>query len=154
PVHLHSLSPAEVLYISHISNLSLADTIRRLRAAGLDSIPGAGAEILVDEVRKSVAPLRDHASEWLDGMRTAHNRGMFTTATMTFGLGETIEQRLEHLIKIRELQDETGGFTSFTTWNFQPDGTELVLDRASAFDYLKTQAIARLMLDNVPNIQV
>lgn len=154
PVHLHSLSPAEIIYIAHLSRLSLADTITRLRAAGLDTIPGAGAEILVDEVRKEVAPLRDPAAEWLGVMRTAHQLGMRTTATMTFGLGETYDQRLQHLIKIRDLQDETGGFTSFTTWNFQPDGTELVLNRASAFDYLKTQAIARLMLDNVPNIQV
>lgn len=154
PVHLHSLSPAEILYIAQISQLSLTDTINRLRAAGLDSIPGAGAEILVDEVRKAVAPLRDEAAEWLSVMRTAHQLGMFTTATMTFGLGETIEQRLQHLLKIRALQDETGGFTSFTAWNFQPDGTELVGERATAFDYLRTQAIARLMLDNVPNIQV
>ncbi|MBI1746184.1 MAG: dehypoxanthine futalosine cyclase [Acidobacteria bacterium] len=154
PVHLHSLSPAEVLYISHLSRLSLEETISRLRAAGLDSIPGAGAEILIDEVRKEISPLRDEASEWLRVMRTAHQLGMPTTATMTFGLSESHEHRLQHLIKIRELQDETGGFTSFTAWNYQPDGAQLDLPRATAFDYLKTQAIARLMLDNVANIQV
>jgi cyclic dehypoxanthinyl futalosine synthase len=153
-VHLHSLSPAEVLYIAHLSNLSVADALERLRAAGLDTVPGAGAEILVDEVRKSVAPLRDDAADWLHVMRTAHGIGMRTTATMTFGLGESLEQRVLHLMKIRDLQDETGGFTSFTTWNYQPMGTELGGEKTSAFDYLRTQAIARLMLDNVDNIQV
>lgn len=154
PVHLHSLSPAEIIYIAHLANLSIEEAIARLRRAGLDTIPGAGAEILVDEVRKSVAPFRDEAGDWLAVMRTAHKLGMRTTATMTFGLGEKAEHRVEHLLKLRALQDETGGFTSFTTWNFQPEGTELGGARASAFDYLRTQAIARLVLDNFDNIQV
>ncbi len=153
-VHLHSLSPAEIIYIAHLANLSIEEAIVRLRRAGLDTIPGAGAEILVDEVRRSVAPFRDAAADWLAVMRAAHRLGMRTTATMTFGLGEKVEHRVEHLLKLRALQDETGGFTSFTTWNFQPEGTELGGTRAGAFDYLRTQAIARLMLDNFDNIQV
>lgn len=153
-IHLHSLSPAEIIYTAHISNLSIAQTLQRLRKAGLDTVPGAGAEILVDEVRKRVAPNRDEADEWLDVMRRAHGLGMRTTATMTFGFGETAEQRVAHLIKLRQLQDETGGFTSFTVWNFQPEGTQLGGQKSSAFDYLRTQAIARLMLDNFDNIQV
>lgn len=152
-VHLHSLSPAEVIYIAKRSKLSLEETIKRLRAAGLDTIPGGGAEILVDEVREEIAPYKDTAEEWLEVMRTAHKLKMRTTATMMYGSVEKLEHRVEHLIKIRNLQDETGGFTAFIPWNFQPDGTELGGKKATGYDYLKTVAISRLMLDNVDNIQ-
>lgn len=152
-VHLHSLSPAEIIYIAKRSKLSLEETIKRLRAAGLDTIPGGGAEILVDEVREEIAPYKDTAEEWLEVMRTAHKLKMRTTATMMYGSVEKLEHRVEHLIKIRNLQDETGGFTAFIPWNFQPDGTELGGKKATGYDYLKTVAISRLMLDNVDNIQ-
>jgi len=153
PVHIHGLSPTEILYIAKLSRLSVEETLKRLRAAGLGSIPGGGAEILVDEVRREIAPLKDKADEWLSVMRTAHRLGLPSTVTMMFGSVETVEQRVLHLLKIRALQDETGGFTAFIAWNYQPDGAELQGRRTSAFDYLRTVAIARLLLDNVENIQ-
>lgn len=153
PVHIHGLSPAELIYLAKISRLSLRDTLLRLQAAGLGSIPGGGAEILVDDVRQAISPLKDTAAEWLDCIRTAHQVGLPSSATMMFGSVETAAQRVEHLLRLRALQDETGGFTAFVAWNFQPDGTELNGKRASAFDYLRTVAVARLMLDNFDNIQ-
>ena len=153
PVHIHGLSPAELIYLAKISRLSLRDTLLRLQAAGLGSIPGGGAEILVDDVRQAISPLKDTAAEWLDCIRTAHQVGLPSSATMMFGSVETAAQRVEHLLRLRDLQDETGGFTAFVAWNFQPDGTELNGKRASAFDYLRTVAVARLMLDNFDNIQ-
>lgn len=152
-VILHAFSPAEIIYIARISRLSLEDTLLRLKEAGLDSIPGGGAEILTDRVRQQIAPYKDTADEWLDCMRTAHRCGIRTTCTMMYGSVDTWEDRLEHLIRTRDLQDETGGFTAFIPWSFQPDGTELHGERASAFDYLRTVAVSRLMLDNIPNIQ-
>ncbi|MGC8669494.1 MAG: cyclic dehypoxanthinyl futalosine synthase [Chthonomonadales bacterium] len=152
-VILHAFSPAEILYIARISRLSLEDTLLRLKAAGLDSIPGGGAEILTDRVRQQIAPYKDTADQWLNCMRTAHRCGIRTTCTMMYGSVDTWEDRLEHLIRTRALQDETGGFTAFIPWSFQPDGTELPGERASAFDYLRTVAVSRLMLDNIPNIQ-
>lgn len=153
PVHIHGLSPAEVIYLAKISRCSLQEALLRLKAAGLGSIPGGGAEILVDEVRQQISPLKDTAEEWLTCMRIAHQVGLPSSATMMFGSVETVEQRVEHLLKLRALQDETKGFTAFVAWNFQPDGTELKGRRASAFDYLRTVAVARLMLDNFDNIQ-
>jgi cyclic dehypoxanthinyl futalosine synthase len=153
PVHIHGLSPAEIIYLAKISRLSLRDTLLRLQAAGLGSIPGGGAEILVDDVRQAISPLKDTAAEWLDCIRTAHQVGLPSSATMMFGSVETAAQRVEHFLRLRALQDETGGFTAFVAWNFQPDGTELNGKRASAFDYLRTVAVARLMLDNFDNIQ-
>jgi cyclic dehypoxanthinyl futalosine synthase len=154
PVHLHGLSPVEIIYLAKISRLSERDCLRRLKAAGLDSIPGAGAEMLVDEVREQIAPLKGSAAVWLDLMRTAHQLGIPSTVTMMYGSVETVEQRLAHLIKVRELQDETGGFRAFIPWSFQPSGTHLAeVKRASGLDYLRTVAVSRLMLDNVPNIQ-
>jgi cyclic dehypoxanthinyl futalosine synthase len=154
PVHIHGLSPVEIIYLAKISNLSERECLLRLRAAGLDSIPGAGAEMLVEEVREQIAPYKNSAAAWLDLMRTAHQLGIPSTVTMMYGSVETIEQRVEHLIAVRALQDETGGFRAFIAWSFQPDGTHLSdVKRASGLDYLRTVAISRLMLDNVPNIQ-
>ncbi|MFQ5882365.1 MAG: cyclic dehypoxanthinyl futalosine synthase [Candidatus Methylomirabilales bacterium] len=153
PVHIHGLSPAELIYLAKISRLSLEETLVRLKAAGLDSIPGGGAEILVDEVRQAISPLKDTAEEWRDCMWAAHRKGIPSSATMMFGSVETAEQRVEHLLRLRSLQDETKGFTAFVAWSFQPEGTELKGKRASAFDYLRTVAVARLLLDNFDNIQ-
>ena len=153
PVHLHALSPTEILHIAQLAGLSIEETIRRLRAAGLDSIPGGGGEILVDEVREAISPRKDKADEWLGVMRTAHQLGMRTTATMMYGSIETPQQRVEHLLRLRELQDETGGFTAFIPWSFQPHGTRLGGHKATGYDYLRTVAISRLVLDNIENIQ-
>lgn len=153
-IHIHSLSPPEIYYIARISHLSLKDTLIRLRAAGLDSIPGGGAEILVNEVRQRLNANKTTAEQWLEVMETAHKRGMKTTATMMFGHIETFEHRLQHMIKIRELQDRTMGFTAFIPWTFQPENTALGGQKTSAYDYLRTLAISRLILDNIPNIQV
>jgi cyclic dehypoxanthinyl futalosine synthase len=154
PIHIHGLSPAEIIYLARISSLSERDCVVRLKAAGLDSIPGAGAEMLVDEVREQIAPLKDSAAAWLNLMRTAHQIGLPTTVTMMYGSVETVEQRVEHLVKVRDLQDETRGFRAFIPWSFQPEGTHLPsVKRASGLDYLRTVAISRLMLDNIPNIQ-
>ena len=152
-VILHAFSPAELIYIAKISKLTQAEMFARLKAAGLDSVPGGGAEILTDRVRETISPYKDTAEEWLDCMREAHRAGLRSTVTMMYGSADTIEDRVEHLVKSRELQDETGGFTAFIPWSFQPDGTELDYERASAFDYLRTVAVARLMLDNIPHIQ-
>ncbi|MBI3989281.1 MAG: dehypoxanthine futalosine cyclase [candidate division NC10 bacterium] len=153
PVHIHGLSPTEILSIAKLAHLNVEETLKRLKAAGLGSIPGGGAEILVDEVRREIAPLKDKADEWLSVMRTAHRLGLPSSVTMMFGSVETIEQRVLHLLRIRALQDETGGFTAFIAWNYQPDGAELGGHRTSAFDYLRTVAVACLLLDNVENIQ-
>ena len=156
---LHALSPPEVIHISRLSQLSVAAVIDRLIAAGLDSIPGGGAEILVDRVRKALhCHGKATADEWLDVMRHAHRAGLRTTATMMYGTVETMEERLEHLVRLRSLQDETGGFTAFITWSFQPDHTELgtvhgVTAEATGVEYLRTLAIARLVLDNFDNLQ-
>lgn len=153
-IRIHSLSPAEITYIARISHLSLEETIVRLRAAGLASIPGGGAEILVDEVRQQLNASKTKTAEWLNVMETAHKLDMKTTATMMFGHVETNDHRLQHLLEIRDLQDKTGGFTAFIPWTYQPDNTKLGGEKTTAHDYLKTLAISRLMLDNIPNIQV
>ncbi|MBN2425364.1 MAG: dehypoxanthine futalosine cyclase [Calditrichaceae bacterium] len=153
-IRIHSLSPAEITYVAKISRLTLEQTLIRLKEAGLASIPGGGAEILVDEVRRKLNANKTTTSQWLEVMETAHHLGMKTTATMMFGHIETLEDRIEHLVRIRNLQDKTGGFTAFIPWTYQPNNTKLGGEKASAFDYLRTLAISRLMLDNVPNIQV
>ncbi len=150
---LHAFSPAELIYIKNISKISMAETLSRLKKAGLHSVPGGGAEILTDRVRQHISPYKDTAEEWLDCMRVAHQVGLPTTATMMYGSVDTFEDRVEHLIKLRDLQDETGGFKAFIAWNYQPDGTELGGHRATAYDYLRTIAISRVMLDNFPNLQ-
>jgi cyclic dehypoxanthinyl futalosine synthase len=151
---LHALSPPEVIHISRLSQLPVPVVVDRLIAAGLDSIPGGGAEILVDRVRRALHCYnKATADEWLDVMRVAHRAGLRTTATMMYGTVETMDERLEHLFRLRELQDETGGFTAFITWSFQPSHTEIGGVEATGVEYLRTLAIARLVLDNFANIQ-
>jgi len=151
---LHALSPPEVIHLSRLSQLPVPAIIDRLIAAGLDSIPGGGAEILVDRVRKALHCYgKATADEWLDVMRRAHRAGLRTTATMMYGTVETDEERLEHLLRLRALQDETGGFTAFITWSFQPSNTELGGTEATGIDYLRTLALARIVLDNFDNLQ-
>jgi cyclic dehypoxanthinyl futalosine synthase len=155
-IQLHVLSAPEILHIATISNMTVADTIARLRDAGLDSIPGAGAEILHDEVRHRIARLKCNTEEWLDVHRTAHKMGVRTTATMMWGCGETLDQRVHHLNVLRELQEETGGFTAFIPWSFQRDNTSLgrfVKEEATSIEFLKTLAISRIFLSNIVNIQ-
>jgi cyclic dehypoxanthinyl futalosine synthase len=151
---LHALSPPEVIHLSRLSQLPVEAVIARLIAAGLDSIPGGGAEILVDRVRRLLHCYgKATADEWLDVMRRAHGAGLRTTATMMYGTVETDEERVEHLVRLRELQDETGGFTAFITWSYQPDHTELAGSEATGIDYLRTLALARIVLDNFDNLQ-
>jgi cyclic dehypoxanthinyl futalosine synthase len=151
---LHALSPPEVIHLSRLSRLPVPQVIDRLIDAGLDSIPGGGAEILVDRVRKALnCYSKATADEWLDVMRHAHRAGLRTTATMMYGTVETDEERLEHLFRLRALQDETGGFTAFIAWSYQPEHTELGGGEATGMDYLRTLATARLVLDNFDNLQ-
>ena len=155
-VQLHCLSAPEVLTIAEVSGLSIGDTLLRLRDAGMDSMPGAGAEILDDEVRVRIARLKCRTEDWIAVHRAAHGIGMNTTATMMFGCGETIEHRVNHLETIRRLQEDTGGFTAFIPWPFQPENTPLgskVAEEATACEFLRTLAISRLYLDNILNIQ-
>jgi cyclic dehypoxanthinyl futalosine synthase len=155
-VHLHCFSASEIIAIAEYSGLTIRDTIMRLRDAGLDSIPGGGAEILDDEVRHRVARLKCLTGDWLNVHRTAHELGMRTTATMMFGVGETYEQRINHFQVIYDLQQETGGFTAFIPWSFQPKNTALggrKWDEATSVEYLKLLAISRLFLDNIENVQ-
>ena len=155
PIHVHGFSPVEIAFISQIAGLPLRETLVRLREAGLDSIPGGGAEILSDETRKRVSPLKQDTAGWLEVMETAHGLGMKTTATMMFGMGERWEERIEHLLRIRELQERTGGFTAFIAWPFQEKHTALQgrFEPVTADEYLRVIATARLLLDNVPNFQ-
>jgi len=151
---LHALSPPEAIHLSRLSQLPVPAVIDRLIAAGLDSVPGGGAEILVDRVRRLLHCYgKATADEWLDVMRHAHRAGLRTTATMMYGTVETDEERIEHLLRLRELQDETGGFTAFITWSYQPANTELGGTEATGVDYLRTLAIARIVLDNFDNLQ-
>jgi cyclic dehypoxanthinyl futalosine synthase len=151
---LHALSPPEVVHLSRLSRLPVAAVIDRLMAAGLDSIPGGGAEILVDRVRRLLnCYTKATADEWIDVMRHAHRAGLRTTATMMYGSVETPEERIEHLLRLRDLQDETGGFTAFIAWSYQPEHTALGGVEATGLEYLRTLAIARLVLDNFDNLQ-
>lgn len=158
PVDVHGFSSTEINYIAHISRLSLKETLARLRAAGLDSIPGA-AEMIVDEVRDAIAPYKEKSDRWVELMRTAHEEGIPTTATMMYGTVDDPAMRVEHMIRVRTLQDETGGFRAFIPWSFQPDGTDLQAELgpdwrpATSYDYLQTVATARLMLDNIEHVQ-
>jgi cyclic dehypoxanthinyl futalosine synthase len=154
-ITIHSLSAPEIVHIARISHLSVGEVLRRLKEAGLDSLPGGGAEILVDRVRERLAPGKANTEEWLDVMRQAHEQGIPGTATMMFGSVESLEDRVEHLRAIRELQDETGGFRAFIPWSFQPGRTSLEgsTEQATGVDYLMTLAVSRLYLDNVPHIQ-
>ncbi len=155
-IWLHCLSASEILAIAEYSNLDLRTTIARLRDAGLQSIPGGGAEILDDDVRARIARLKCRTEDWLSVHRTAHQLGMRTTATMMFGVGETFDQRINHFEVIRKLQEETGGFTAFIPWSFQPKHTALGgkgWEEATSVEYLKTLAISRLYLENIENVQ-
>ncbi len=155
-VHLHCFSASEIIHFADVSGLSIEDTIKRLRDAGLDSIPGGGAEILDDEVRYKIARLKCLTDDWLNVHRTAHKLGMRTTATMMFGVGETFEHRINHFQRVFDLQEETGGFTAFIPWSFQPGNTALGgrhWEEATAVEYLKVLAIARLYLSNFQNVQ-
>src|SRR5881628_2593171 len=155
-IHLHCFSAPEITNIAELSGLSLRDTIARLRDSGLDSIPGGGAEILDDAVRHRISRLKCNTQEWIDVHRTAHQLGMRTTATMMFGCGETLEQRMHHLEIVREIQADTGGFTAFIPWTFQRENTSLgrfIKEEATAVEYLKTLAISRIYLDNFENVQ-
>jgi len=151
---LHALSPPEVIHLSRLSQLPVPAVLERLIAAGLDSVPGGGAEILVDRVRRLLHCYgKATADEWLDVMRHAHRAGLRTTATMMYGTVESETERIEHLVRLRELQDETGGFTAFITWSYQPRHTELGGSEATGLDYLRTLAISRIVLDNFDNLQ-
>jgi cyclic dehypoxanthinyl futalosine synthase len=160
-VLLHCFSPPEIWHLAEREGLPVETVLARLRAAGLDSLPGGGAEILVDRVRAVVSPKKCTAGQWLEVMRTAHRLGMRTTATMVFGHVETPEERIDHLVRLRDLQDETGGFLSFIAWPFQARNTELARGGylgpgwrpVSGAEYLRMAAVARLFLDNIPNVQ-
>ena len=152
-IRIHSLSPPEIVHIADASGLSISDTLKKLVDAGLDSLPGGGAEILIDRVRKKISPRKISSSQWLNVMETAHNLGLKTTATMMFGTVETVEERIAHLQKVRDLQDKTGGFMSFIPWTFQPGNTVLGGSPVSSIEYLRTLSVSRLFLDNFQNVQ-
>lgn len=156
-IHLHCFSPPEIIVLAKLSKLSIRQSLRRLADAGLDSIPGGGAEILTDRMRKHISPGKCSTGEWLEVMETAHEEGLKTTATMMFGAGERDTEIVDHLDKIRSLQDRTGGFVAFIPWTVQLEGTVMAaeLDRkVSPVEYLRVLALSRIYLDNVPNIQV
>jgi len=153
-VNIHGFSPPELYHFTKVNKLSIETVLERLKVAGLGSIPGGGAEILVDRVRSAITRGKVMTDDWLNVMRVWHRMGGNSSATMMFGHAETLAERVEHLDRIRALQDETHGFTAFICWTFQPDNTEMShIPPAGSFEYLKTQAVARLFLDNVPNIQ-
>lgn len=152
-VQIHSLSPAEVVHVAKLSGISMGQCLKRLQSAGLASVPGGGAEILVDSVRKKISPNKIGWRQWAEVMEEAHRIGMRTTATMMFGSEETAQDIVEHLFRIREIQERTGGFTAFIPWSFQPDNTELGGEPATGIEYLKILALSRIVLDNVDNIQ-
>jgi cyclic dehypoxanthinyl futalosine synthase len=155
PIHIHGFSPSEVDFFSTVFRMEAVDVIRELQKAGLDSIPGGGGEILVQRVRDIVAPKKAGADRWLEIMELAHNEGMKTSVTMMYGIGETLGERLEHLARVREVQGRTGGFTAFITWPLQPENTPEMshMQKTDAVEYLRTVAISRIALDNVPNLQ-
>ncbi|NTW61005.1 MAG: dehypoxanthine futalosine cyclase [Nitrospirae bacterium] len=152
-IQIHSLSPSEISYVARKAHIGIADALKRLKVSGLDSIPGGGAEILVDRVREQVSPNKIRWRDWMDVMREAHRLGMPTTATMMFGSLETQEEIVRHMVRLRDLQDETRGFTAFIPWTYQPGNTELGGRPATAVEYLKVLSLSRIMLDNFMNIQ-
>ncbi|MDR3555121.1 MAG: cyclic dehypoxanthinyl futalosine synthase [Syntrophobacteraceae bacterium] len=153
PIHIHAFSPPEIVFLADMESIGTGEVIARLRSAGLDSIPGGGAEILVDSVRSRVSPRKCTAAQWLAVMEEAHAQGLRTTATMMFGHEETVEDRLTHLFALRDLQDRTGGFTAFIPWTFQPQNTAIDREPETAVSYLRLLAVSRLVLDNFDNIQ-
>lgn len=153
-VNIHGFSPPELFHFTKVNKLSIEIVLERLKQAGLGSIPGGGAEILVDRVRAAITRGKVMTDDWLNVMRVWHQMGGNSTATMMFGHAETLDERVEHLDRVRQLQDQTNGFTAFICWTFQPENTQMSqVPPAGSFEYLKTQAVARLFLDNVPNIQ-
>jgi cyclic dehypoxanthinyl futalosine synthase len=153
-LNVHGFSPPELHHFTKVNNLPIRDVLVRLKEAGLGSIPGGGAEILVDRVRSELTRGKVMSDDWLEVMRVWHSLGGISSATMMFGHLETLAERVEHLDRLRDVQDETGGFTAFICWTFQPDNTDLSdIPPVGAFEYLKTQAVSRLYLDNIPNIQ-
>ncbi len=153
-VNIHGFSPPEIYHFTKVSKLPLRTVLERLKAAGLGSLPGGGAEILVDRVRAAITRGKVMTDDWLEVNRVWHELGGRSTATMMFGHVETLAERIEHLERLRQLQDETGGFTAFICWTFQPDHTDMAdTPPAGSFEYLKTNAVARLYLDNFANIQ-
>ncbi len=155
PIHIHGFSPSEVDFFSTVFRMDARDVIRELQKAGLDSIPGGGGEILVQRVRDIVAKKKAGADRWLEIMEIAHEEGMKTSVTMMYGLGETLEERIEHLTRVREVQARTNGFTAFICWPLQPENTPTMSHqpKTDAVEYLRTVAISRIVLDNVPNLQ-
>lgn len=151
-ITIHSFTATEIQFFANRAGISILETLKRLQAAGLDSLPGGGAEILVDEVRKKISPHKIMSDDWLNIMKLAHSIGMKSTATMVIGFGETLAQRLEHMEKIRNLQDETGGFRAFITWTYQPSKI-LGGNKVSAQDYMRTLALTRIFMDNIEHIQ-
>ncbi len=156
-IHCHCFSPPEILNIARVSKIGVPNVFARLKTAGLDSMPGGGGEILDDEIRNEISPLKCKTEEWLMVHREAHRLGLRTTGTMMIGVGETIDHRVRHLQRLRDLQDETGGFTAFIPWTFQAENTELArrnLPEVSASEYLRMLSLSRIYLDNFPNVQV
>jgi len=154
-IHIHGFSPSEVVFFSERFRMPVADVIRELRSAGLDSIPGGGGEILVDAVRQRVAPKKAQTEDWLGVQEEAHRQGLRTTISMMYGMGESNADRIEHLFRVREVQARTGGFTAFICWPLQPEGTPEMsgMAKTDAVTYLRTLAVARVVLDNVPSLQ-
>ncbi|MDP1857696.1 MAG: cyclic dehypoxanthinyl futalosine synthase [Gemmatimonadaceae bacterium] len=155
PIHIHGFSPSEVDFFAKTFRMDAVEVIRELQRAGLDSIPGGGGEILVQRVRDIAAPKKAGADRWLEIMELAHNEGMKTSVTMMYGIGETLAERIEHLERVRDVQARTGGFTAFITWPLQPENTPTMshMQKTDAVDYLRTVAMARIVLGNVPNLQ-
>lgn len=152
-INVHGFSPPEFVHFSEVFALPVKEVVTRFREAGLGSIPGGGGEILVDRVRNRIAPLKCNSDQWLGVMRTAHELGLRSSATMMFGHVESIEDRVEHLRRLRDLQDETRGFTAFICWTFQAENTKLRAESVGSTEYLRMQALARIFLDNFPNLQ-
>jgi len=152
-VNIHAFSPSEFIHFQKVFDLPMEDLLRQFKEAGLGSIPGGGGEILVDRVRQRIAPLKAMSDEWLGVMDVAHRMGLNSSATMMFGHVETLEDRIEHLERVRAQQDATGGFTAFVAWTFQPENTRLKAKTVGAHEYLRMQALSRIYLDNIPNIQ-
>ena len=152
-VNIHAFSPSEFIHFQKVFDLPMEDLLRQFKEAGLGSIPGGGGEILVDRVRQRIAPLKAMSDEWLGVMDVAHRMGLNSSATMMFGHVETLEDRIEHLERVRAQQDATGGFTAFIAWTFQPENTRLKTKTVGAHEYLRMQALSRIYLDNIPNIQ-
>jgi cyclic dehypoxanthinyl futalosine synthase len=151
---VHSIGPSEILHMARVSDVSIDEALRRIKAAGLDSIAGAGAEMLPDRPRTAIAPLKESGARWLEVMETAHGLGLESTATMMMGTGETNAERIEHLAMIRDVQDRTGGFRSFIPWTYQPENNHLKgRTQATSLEYLRLIAVARLFFHNVAHLQ-